>query len=110
MPEQGKEFANRRTVIKGLAASVPVIMTLTSGKAAAQASTYQCIGKPGGVPQLHSIPLSEAGTDIWYRYVDPNDPDRLLLWYADTNGVVSTDPNSGEAFTASCYASFMPTL
>lgn len=39
--DQGKGFASRRKVIKGLATTVPVILTITSGEVLANASSLQ---------------------------------------------------------------------
>ena len=114
VPEKGKEFAGRRKVIKGLAATVPVIMTITSGEAAATTSMLQCIGTPNG----HNAPkwLKKGKSDQWVRktaYYGRNRWGKKIykqrLVYANKWGqIVHPNYYGAKPFTHSCYNSFLP--
>jgi len=112
-PEQGKEFAGRRNVIKGLAATVPVILTITSGEAAATSSVLQCVGKT----QWDNPPkwIGKNQHDAWHRQVKYHHTNRWgrkiyknRLTYANKWGQI-VHPNywGAKPFTHSCYNSFL---
>lgn len=113
--EESREFAARRTVIKGLVTAVPVILTVSSGEALANASNLQCIQQP---PSLNPDACLDLGVnDEWYRepkfVEDPADPtgptiERNCLVYADPDGNTTNEPMPGfNPFTHSCYNSFV---
>ncbi len=104
-PDESRDFAARRTVLKGLVAAVPVVLTVTSGEALANASSLQCIGMPEGTNPADCI----TGGDIWFRQGEPDGQGGThhCLLYADEFGVVSDTPGLGlNPFTPSCYSSF----
>lgn len=111
-PEQGKEFAGRRNVIKGLAATVPVILTITSGEAAATTSMLQCVGGPGAehAPKW----IGKDKRDKWVRVKKHHSTRghrkiyKNRLVYADKWGKVVHQGYGGKPFTHSCYNSFLP--
>ncbi len=93
-PDRGEAFASRRRVIKGLASTIPVALTLSNGAAMANTSNYQCIATqpPGAEPDcgvgsppdntwlydLVSPPATSPGDEqntlgdkYCVRYVDP---------------------------------------
>lgn len=113
VPDQGKGFASRRKVIQGLAATVPVILTITSGEALANASSLQCIGKPEDATPLDTIGVGVAEPDglKWVRtdVIGPGNPGAVIgrkLVYVDSLGN-EADSESGSPFTASCHMSFV---
>jgi hypothetical protein len=112
-PQQGREFASRRRVLMGLAASVPVVMTVTSGEALANASSLQCIGKPTPHPPKW---IKKDGDDGWYRrkklYKTKDSGKKIYkkrLMYVDKWGQrVHPDHIDAQPFTQSCHNSFLP--
>jgi len=117
-PGQGRDFASRRTVIKALASTVPVVMTIGCGKALADASNLACIVKTP--PPIEDVCID--GTDQWVReptlqfdpvtgdpIIDPDTGEQVTqncLLYVNEQG----DPipaGSGYPVTVSCYASFI---
>ena len=122
--DSGQGFAARRRVVKGMASAVPVIMTIGSGQAMAQASTL-CIDKPIIQP-AHCINddqsddyVREPSTEQECSDTDPGsfygaEPDDSLednkkrLVYVDQDGD-PTSSSAGKPVTVSCYASFIGT-
>ncbi len=116
-PETGREFAARRTIIKGMASAVPVVMTIGCGQAMAQASSLRCIVEPpqdpticltddeltSEDPKYVRIPLSDA-SQCAKTESTPNA--RNILLYVDSYGN-PTNSSSGLPVTASCYCSFI---
>jgi hypothetical protein len=114
---QGVEFANRRKVLKGVASSLPVILTVTNGAPAAAQSIMHCIGQPENANPETCIP--ENTSDKWARSLESEEcyPDGDVtqdpfmghkLIYMDKDGTnVHTDPMWGGYYlTNSCHQSF----
>ena len=126
--EMSREFAARRTVIRGLISSVPVILTVSSGEALANASNLQCIQQPPSLSPEECIDPVDPNSWVWQRYdtfrdeffpppiqdpgggggnVGPNQVPKQCLLYADEEGEVFLQSGPGlNPFTVSCYASF----
>ena len=115
--EESREFAARRTVIRGLVSAVPVILTVSSGEALANASNLQCIQHPPSLNPEECLPRGNSQNDEWFRLPkfveDPDIPGgptvkRNCLVYADADGNTTQEPMTGfNPFTHSCYNSFM---
>ena len=64
--DSGVEFAARRTIVKGMASVVPVVMTIGCGQAMAQGSSLQCIVEPIPPPE-HCIKESDTEDPVYVR-------------------------------------------
>ena len=113
--EESREFAARRAVIKGLVSAIPVILTVSSGEALANASNLQCIQNPPALEPTQCI--DAAQDDAWVRRLTDVDDgtgtgtmvEKNCLIYAYEDGEISLEPGAQvKPFTHSCYNSFMP--
>jgi hypothetical protein len=115
-PDTGREFAARRTIIKGIASSVPVVMTIGSGHAMAQTSA-SCVVEPNPQPTTCLTEAEWTAEDPKYARVEV-DPTQCVdtgssaeasrkLLLVNENGE-ETDQTFGTAVTTSCYNSFNP--
>ncbi len=108
------EFAARRTVLKGLLATAPVVLTVTTGEALANASAFQCVTNDAPLtPPEECIDI--AASDEWKRepqWVDDGtgtgtNVQKNCLLYADTDGnVYSSKVAQSHPVHPSCYNSF----
>ncbi|MCP4127213.1 MAG: hypothetical protein GY753_09145 [Gammaproteobacteria bacterium] len=103
-------FDTRRTVVKGIASAVPVIMTVGSGEVLANASSLQCIKQPTSQPDKC---IGKNDRDTWLRKwknvkVGRNKYEKKqCLVYVDESGDFVSKKN-GTPVTQSCYCSFVP--
>ncbi len=115
--EQGVEFANRRKVMKGLAASLPVILTVTNGAPAAAQSIMHCVGLPLDADPKPCIRMNQSdqwarspGPDVCYPNGDETKKPFMgrKLLYTDKYGTFfHNDPMWGGYYlTNSCHQSF----
>jgi hypothetical protein len=112
----GESFAARRTIVKGMASAVPVVMTMGCGKALAQSSLSCVVTTP--IPQNLAECKNLSQPDEWARVPatmsqcggsgGSTSLNRLKLIYVDENGNAATSA-TGFPVTLSCYASFLHT-
>ena len=110
--DQSRDFAARRTVLKGIVSAVPVVLTVSAGEALANASNLQCVSNPPSldpeqcidanasdeyVRDLMEVPDGNGGTE---------QKNCLLYAYEDGQVVTTSDPGNNFPFTPSCYNSF----
>ena len=121
-PEQGAAFASRRTIMKGLAATVPVVMTIGCGQAMANASSLQCIEALRQERPTNCIDVEDRtqktslpkNPDEWLRKtVNIKNPNKTPVYKSclvtvDQNGIPKTTGQQIGPVTLSCYASFTP--
>jgi|GEM_PF-3628355 len=62
--DEATAFATRRKVIKGLASTVPVALTLSNGAAMADASSHQCLTKQDSIPGINPPDCSDDVNDL----------------------------------------------
>ncbi len=107
---QVEEFDTRRTVVKGIASAVPVIMTVGSGEVLANASSLKCIKQPTSQPKEC---IGEYDRDAWlreWRSVEVGKKSyekQQCLAYVDESGELVSN-KKGYPVTQSCYVSFVP--
>lgn len=97
--DTGKEFAARRTVVKGLASAVPVVMTLGCGKALAQTSSVECLANPPTAQPQVCIDPREGSNDRFLRR------NKTVLVDIDTQTGMEVTPDSPLSFSTSSPAS-----
>lgn len=128
-PQTGRDFAARRTVLKGIS-SLPIVATLASGRSAAAASALNCattvatpetadvrtfllsedpmVQIPGsGNPPLYTIGPFGDGLRIYTLTAD----DGTSRTYTEATFLVDADgdgtPGEARFLLASCYTSFV---
>ena len=113
-PDQGRAFASRRTIIKGLTSAVPIVMTVGCGKAMANASSFQCITAPVQEPVECIDSQDYPDGDGWLRTATPQNGTtttdteaQQCLVYVDQDGTQVSSRTDGLPVTLSCYSSFM---
>ncbi len=101
-----KPSSVRRTVVKGIASAIPMIMTVGSGEVLANSSNLQCIKEPLVEPDRC---IGKNDTDIWLRKWKQKDGvTKQCLVYVDESGNITKKKYGGKPVTQSCYNSFLP--